>query len=192
MYSNFNDLELVRLNSLDDLGAFEEIYDRYAKKMFSYAFNVLGKKELCEDLVQNIFISLWTKRKDSKITQLSPYLFRAVKYQIFNQLRSQKITSEDVAKFNLADTAMNASKMMELDDLKRTLNDYVDTLPKRCRQIFKLSRYQNKSNKEISSELGISVQTVKNQISKALIYLRQNLHKEELLLWVIPLEPFIG
>ena len=147
---------------------------------------------MLQDLVQNIFISLWTKRKDSKITQLSPYLFRAVKYQIFNQLRSQKITSEDVAKFNLADTAMNASKMMELDDLKRTLNDYVDTLPKRCRQIFKLSRYQNKSNKEISSELGISVQTVKNQISKALIYLRQNLHKEELLLWVIPLEPFIG
>ena len=85
---------------------------------------------------------------------------------------------------------MDASEKMEYDELEKIIDGYVEKLPNRCRQIFLLSRYQHKSNREIAEELEISLQAVKNQISKALHLLRQNLHQtEEPVLYFILLFP---
>ncbi|MFK5973997.1 MAG: RNA polymerase sigma-70 factor [Flavobacteriaceae bacterium] len=180
MYKKYNDQELLRLLSLDKAEAFEEIYNRFAVNMFLYASNILKKKEVCEDIVQNIFVDLWSKREDLKITNLSSYLFRAVKYQVFNHFRNRKFTSENLIRLNIIDISIDISKKMEYDELEKIIDSYVDELPSRCKQIFLLSRYQHKSNKEIAEELEISLQAVKNQISKALNYIRRNLQQEEL------------
>lgn len=179
MYKKYDNHELVRLLSQDDAGAFEEIYNRYALNMFLYASNILNKKEVSEDIVQNIFIDFWEKRKDIKITNLPSYLFRAVKYQIFNHFRNRKFSTENLTRLNIIDISMDVSKKMEYDELEKIIDGYVDKLPNRCKQIFLLSRYQHKSNKEIAKELEISLQAVKNQISKALHLLRQNLQQAE-------------
>lgn len=71
---------------------------------------------------------------------------------------------------------------MEYDELEAVINGLIAQLPDRCKQIFILSRLKNKSNKEIAAELDISIQAVKNQISKALGILRAHLKKEEFLL----------
>jgi len=81
--------------------------------------------------------------------------------------------------------SVSASKKMEYHELEAAINASVTKLPKRCKEIFVLSRYQYKSNKEISEELQISNQAVKNQISKALIFIKKDLQKEEYLLYVM-------
>lgn len=176
---------LLERMALNDVKAFEEVYNRYSSKMLLYALNILKKKEICEDLIQNIFIDFWSKRKQQQITNLEGYLFRAVKFQIFNHFRNQKFPDQDLTQLNIIDLSINASKKMEYDELEQAIHASVVKLPRRCKLIFELSRYQHKSNKEISSELGISMQAVKNQISKALIFIRQNLQKEELILFFV-------
>lgn len=181
----YNDNELAKLICDGRMDAFEHIYNRYAGDMFLYAVNVLGKKEVCEDIVQNIFMNLWLKRDTIHITNLSGYLFRATKYQIFNHLRKKRISYEDLRRLDIIDISMNISNKIEYDELERAVRNCVTQLPKRCQQIFLLSRYQYKSNKEIAEELGISVQAVKNQISKALSLIRLSLQDDELVFFVL-------
>ena len=63
MYKKHDNCQLIKLLSQDDAGAFEEIYNRYALNMFLYASNILNKKEVCEDIVQNIFIDFLEQKK---------------------------------------------------------------------------------------------------------------------------------
>ena len=180
---NFSDTELLEKLSADDALAFEELYSRYSKRMFLYAINIFKKREACEDIVQNVFTDLWSKRKEANISNVRAYLFQSVKYQIFNQIRNQKISDEDLTRLNLIDASMDMSKRLELDELKQLINAEITKLPERCQQIFCLSRYEQKSNREIAMELDISIQAVKNQISKALKRIRQNLDPEAVVIY---------
>ena len=180
------DRELLKQMASDDpseLGAFEELYHRYSRGMFRYALNIVRKKEVCEDIVQEVFVDLWTKRKSQNITNIRAYLFQAVKYQVFNTLRNKKISDEDLTRLNIIDMSMNISGQLEFEELQDIIRKEVDKLPKRCQQIFVLSRFEHKTNKEIAAELDISIQAVKNQISKALKTIRQNLSLEEIVFY---------
>ncbi|WP_339712663.1 RNA polymerase sigma-70 factor [uncultured Kriegella sp.] len=169
---------LIGLQNSDN-NSFRAIYDKYSEDLFSYAMKVINNRTVCEDIIQDIFIALWSKRENTKISALKPYLFQAVKYQIFNHFRNTKFSNEDLTRLNIIDVSMNVSQKLEYSELETRIRNHVDKLPHRCRQIFVLSRYQHKSNKEIAKELDISVQAVKNQISKALAFLRSNLQLEE-------------
>ncbi|WP_194530377.1 RNA polymerase sigma-70 factor [Zobellia roscoffensis] len=173
------DSEFLKGVKEDDNSSFKAIYEKYSRDLFVYAYNIIKEKTVCEDIIQEVFISLWAKRKTTTITSLKPYLFQAVKFQIFNHFRNNKFSREDLTRLNIIDVSMNVSQKLEYSELDQIIRDHVAKLPKRCRHIFVLSRYHHKSNKEIADELEISVQAVKNQISKALAFLRNNLQLEE-------------
>lgn len=171
--------------ALDHTKAFEEIYNHYSKELFFYAFRILNENNVCEDVVQNVFLDLWVKRKTLRIENLKAYLYRCVKNQVLNKIRDRKISDEELTRINIIDLGMDSSGHIEFDDLEKILNQQVSALPTRCRQIFELSRFEHMSNKEIAEKLGISVQGVKNQISKALMRIRQQLMDEEIILALI-------
>lgn len=173
------DTVLLKAVEEGDNASFRAIYEKYARDLFHYAQNVINDKAVCEDIIQEVFVSLWSKRKTNRITSLKPYLFQAVKYQIFNHFRNNRFSKEDLTRLNIIDVSMNISQDLEYSELDQIIRNHVAKLPKRCRHIFVLSRYQHKTNKEIAEELEISVQAVKNQISKALAFLRNNLQVEE-------------
>src|SRR5690606_14541845 len=143
-------------------GAFQDIYNKYAKNLFVYAMSIFNHRETCEDILQNVFVHLWEKRNNN-ITHLKPYLYQAVKFQIIKTFRDTKITNSDIVRMNLVDTEQNASRKMEFKELESYIACLVLNLSPRCRQIFIMSRFENKSNMEISQELGLSIQSVKNQ-----------------------------
>ncbi|QTD36579.1 RNA polymerase sigma-70 factor [Polaribacter batillariae] len=178
MLKSLTDNELVNEITFGNTNAFKILHDKYAHSMFLYAYNVIKDKQICEDIVQNIFIDLWSKRKEIKITSVKSFLFRAVKYQIFNYFRDQKFNKEDVTRLNLIDISIDALKKMEYSELEIAVKNSVSKLPKRCKEIFELSRFENKSNKEIAEILNISIQGVKNQISKGLKHVKQDLKKQ--------------
>jgi|AntAceMinimDraft_11_1070367.scaffolds.fasta_scaffold47928_1 RNA polymerase sigma-70 factor (ECF subfamily) len=185
MLQNINDAELLHMLATDNVLAFEEIYKRYSKNMFLYAMRIFKKKEVCEDIVQNVFTDFWAKRKKVKITNLKSYLFQSVKFQIFNHIRNQKMSNEDLSRLEIIDISANLSQKMEFDELQRLINNQISRLPERCKLIFMLSRFEHKSNKAIASDLGISIQAVKNQISKAIKQIRRNLSSEEVVLYFL-------
>ncbi|MFD2099230.1 RNA polymerase sigma factor [Flagellimonas iocasae] len=178
-----NDQELLVRLKKDDVAAYEEIYSKYADRLFFYAMNIFKQQEICEDILQNVFIYLWEKRKELEITHLKAYLHQAVRFQILKVLRNQRFTQEDVTRLNLVDASLNASKKMEFDELEALVKSLVDNLSPRCREIFIMSRFEEKSNKQISVELGLSTQSVKNQISKALKSLREQVSPEQLVIY---------
>ena len=182
----------TKINTAIDLKAFEEIYQKYASRMLTYALQILKEKEVCEDIVQNIFIDFWSKRETNTVENLEGYLFRAVKFQIFKYFRDTKFSNEDLTRLNLVEVSVSASKVLEYQDLELAIKNSVDQLPSRCKEIFELSRFEHKTNQEIADLLGVSLQAVKNQISKALSAIRTDLKKEEhILLFVLFFSHFI-
>lgn len=152
--------------------AFRTIYDRYWSKLHHYALNVLDDRVVCEDIIQEVFVSLWQKKDSQKIENLSAYLFQSVKFQIFKHLRNGKIAQRHLERITLLQSHNDTEEQLIAKELEIELTKVIDRLPERCRQIFVLSRFEHLSNQEIALQLGLSVQTVKNQISKALASLR--------------------
>ncbi|MEM1321513.1 MAG: RNA polymerase sigma-70 factor [Bacteroidota bacterium] len=155
--------------------AFRLIYDRYWSKLYQYALNVLADPSVCEDIVQEVFVSLWQKSDRSEIDHLSSYLYQATKFQVFKHLRNGKISQRHLERITVLQTHNDTEEQLVAKELESEMIKLINRLPERCRQIFLLSRFEHRSNQEIALQLGLSVQTVKNQISKALIYLRQEI-----------------
>lgn len=175
--------DLTKIYTAIDVKAFEEIYQKYASRMLTYALQILKEKEVCEDIIQNIFIDFWSKRETNTVENLEGYLFRAVKFQIFKYFRDNKFSDADLTRLNLVEVSVSASKILEYQDLELAIKNSVDQLPSRCKEIFELSRFEHKTNQEIADLLGVSLQAVKNQISKALSAIRTDLKKEEHILF---------
>ena len=162
--------------NLNDESSLEQIFRQYWTKLYIYAFNVLGEREICEDIVQEIFVNLWTKRQDIQIYDLNSYLYQSVKYQIFNHFRRSKYEKELFKRFELINTEYKIDEIYEKKEMKVHIKNVVSRLPEQRRLIFQMSRYEGLSNREISENLNISLQTVKNQISESLKYIRKSLN----------------
>ena len=181
------DIDNNLLNRLrdDDEVAFAELYDRYWQQLFLYAYNVNHNKELCEEILQDVFLSLWGKRKSLLIhDSLRSYLFTSVRYQVFRFLKRKenKINWEALEKVDIGIYHSSPeSKMIDTENL-RQLENLVENLPSRCRQVFRLSREKQLSNKEISNQLNISQKTVENHMTKALFALKSALKTLSVLL----------
>jgi RNA polymerase sigma-70 factor (family 1) len=172
---------LPQSKKIDDIPSFKQIYRQYWSKLYIYAFNVLRERDLCEDIVQEVFIDLWAKRHEVRISNLHSYLYQSVKYQIFNHFRESKYKKQLLIKFDLIQTQYQIDESYEKQELKNQIKEVIYQLPEQRRIIFKMSRYEGLSNKEISEKLNISVQTVKNQISKSLKFIRLSLNSFYLL-----------
>jgi RNA polymerase sigma-70 factor (family 1) len=168
------DAKLLEMLRLDDRKAFEILYHKYSPKLYYAAYNLFRDKDVCEDLVQELFIDLWTKRNDLNITSLDWYLKVAIKNRVLMYIRTQRATL-DVSAIEVLAEKYSADSQLLQHDISRVLEDNVAQLPEKCRQIFTLSRKEYLSNKEIATRLGISIKTVENQMTIALRYLRTGL-----------------
>src|SRR6187551_1389727 len=88
-FKAYSDEGLLKLLRQQELGAFEEIYLRYWKKLYSAAYKRVQLREVSEELVQDIFTSLWANREILNVETLSAYLFSAIKYKVINHLEKE-------------------------------------------------------------------------------------------------------
>jgi len=183
----WTDEQLIELIQKDDQQAFELIYNRYSSKLYFSAWHLLHDTQVCEDLVQELFIHLWIKRHLLKVDTLRSYLYKAMRNKVLMYLRSGKAQLDVEALQKLAMQQGPDSHLLE-KEMYRALDQGIEQLPDKCRQIFYLSRKKQLSNKEISGLLNISMKTVENQITIALKRLRISL--EELLTITILLMAF--
>ncbi len=170
-YRERSDVELVELLKADDNRAFEEIYYRYWKKLFTIASNKLKCNYEAEEVVQDIFTMFWKRRNEIEITAtLSAYLAVSVKYSIIKKISKKKTHQKYTENVFYTKSHLDNStqEWLEFDELKAELYKAVAALPEKCRIVYRLSREEGLSQKQIASKLDISEKTVEAHIGKAI------------------------
>lgn len=169
-YKLYDDQHLVQLMRSDER-AFAEIYDRYWDKMLGVAYNRLGNLEEAEECVQDVLYKLWKLREDLDLVslELRSYLARAIRNQAFNIL--DRRYRERVKHGNYTPTEdiylLSPERELIIRELQQQIDDSINALPPQCQLVFKLSRQQGLSNKEIAETLNLSENTVKSHLKKA-------------------------
>jgi len=165
------DAKLLELIQQDNRDAFDQIYNRYWEKLFLYVAKVVRDSEEAQDIVQEVFVSLWERRqKLGTINSLSAYLFAASRYKglsyVKAHLHKNRYMDSIAAFFSCGDNSLD--EQQSVAELATFIDRQIEKLPSKMREIFILSRKENLSYKEISTRLQISDKTVKKQISNAL------------------------
>src|SRR5690606_32930605 len=177
---NYTDQQLTSLLKGGDHAAYAEIYHRYKKLLYVFALKRLDDEREVEDILHELFLSLWTKRAqfDEK-TLLAPYLYNAVRYQIINIFSKRKLATRYLDSFNQYQknefTAEETDHLIRHKELTALIEKEIAQLPKKMREIFLLSRETGYTRKEIAQQLGLSEETVKSHMFHALKILKTKL-----------------
>ncbi|GAB3252523.1 RNA polymerase sigma-70 factor [Larkinella harenae] len=177
-FSNLpKDTPTNRLNSLDP-ETFQAIYLRYWNDLFRVAARRLQSEEAAAEIVQDIFVELWERREKLNIDHLDRYLFTAVKYKVINYIRDALIRKkywdpgvEDLVSY----FDERAENNLAYEDLHKAVEEVLEHMPLKTREIFRLNRLEHKTVKEISEFLHIPERTVEYHITQSLRLLRSHL-----------------
>jgi RNA polymerase sigma-70 factor (family 1) len=188
-FKAYSDEGLLKLLKKQELGAFEEIYLRYWRKLYSAAYKRVQSRETAEEIVQDIFTSLWVNRHTVQIEILASYLITAVKYKVINHYEKE-MSRRHYATVQIQSELSSDNSTEEavlLNELNLALQREIQKLPPKRQQIFKMSREDHLSIKQVASNLGISEKTAENQLGKALKILKLNLKHFNLFMLAIAL-----
>lgn len=161
-----------RIARLDDQQAYRELYTSLYSYLFGFAKTIVQSRESAEEVVSDVFIKLWERRKElEKIENLKVYLYVATRNIAFNYLDKQKRNStnsiDDVeAEFTSID--FDPEQLLITADMLALIQKAIDQLPPKCKVIFKLAKEDGLKYREIAEVLSISVKTVENQLAIAL------------------------
>ncbi|TDQ11521.1 RNA polymerase sigma-70 factor [Pedobacter metabolipauper] len=168
-----SDEDLIRQLVDGDIAAFDLIYKKYSTALFQAANHLLRNKEVCEDLVHDLFVDLWMRREHHHIKTLKYYLYAAIRNRVLLYIRSAKATV-DVSAFEIIENHTAENTLIE-KEIRDIVNRELHHLSEKCREIYTLSRMEQRSHKEIADLKGISIKTVENHITIALKRLRPSL-----------------
>jgi RNA polymerase sigma-70 factor (ECF subfamily) len=178
MEQKVTDAQLLEQVKGSDVEAFRRLFERYQPILFRQVFFQTNKTDQAHDIVQQTFISVWEHRRSirSHLSFLA-YILRISRNLVYDAVKHQKIrdridvTLPPPAKSELDDPA----EALHLAVLQEKITSIINDLPRKCREIFLLSRFEGKTNQEIADSLQLSVRTVEHQISNALKVLRKHL-----------------
>lgn len=176
---------LLAALSRGDESALRQIFDRYYSLLLGNVYRIIPDEDSCQDLVQEVFVELWRKRAELDIhTSLQAYLRRAAVNRALNFLKTQRrVQLQEPDQWGAeADTSeTDIGRLEKQESLEAALHRAIGLLPEKCRMVFSLSRFEQMSHREIATQLGISVKTIENQITKAMKLLREVLvHSRDL------------
>jgi RNA polymerase sigma-70 factor (family 1) len=176
--TQISDHELWASIRLDDEVAFNILFKRYWIPLYKTAYQYLKDKESSEEVVHDVFLNIWGRRSELYILTFSSYMLSAIRYQIYNRMRAARLPliygDDHISSKNFSDYNLGENRIQE-EELQQEIQAFLQQLPKRCQEIFCMSRIEQLSNQEIALRLGISKRTVENQITAALKHLRHSL-----------------
>lgn len=161
----------------DDKNAFAEIFKRYSNKVFQLAIYYYHHEEEAEEIVQEVFLKIWIKRKSIQSAEaFSSFLYTTTKNMIFDSFKKEvkhKAYAEYLRKSNLHKQTENTQETIFYNDLEKIYSELLEELPSKRKQVFALSRKEGYSNQEIAEKLNISVKTVEEHIYQSLKFLKK-------------------
>ncbi|MBN8824508.1 MAG: RNA polymerase sigma-70 factor [Spirosoma sp.] len=163
----------------------ELLFRAYYRDLCSTAIRFVYSRQVTEDIVGEVFLAFWTNRTYEKITtSYRAYLFRSVRNRAYNYLKFELSRSRPLELFDESDpdSVQQPDHILQLDELRRQINEIIRTLPMQAQRVFIMSRFDGRSHAEIAQELQINHKTVESHITRALSSLRVLLRQEFCLL----------
>ncbi len=162
-----------------DLVAFEQLFRKFRPGLVAFATSIIGRSNDAEELVHDVFIAIWNREaNDLDPNGIKSYLFTSVKNRCLNFIKKSKLDVTDINDESpVFDANVNAHTSMVAKESEKRIHLLIDQLPKKCKQVFLMSRIYELSYKEIAEILEITPKTVENQISIALKFLKENFNK---------------
>ncbi len=156
--------------------ALEFLFKNYYPRLYGYAIRFVCDPDAVNDIIQECYIKLWEKHQELRIISVSSLLFAMVRNGCLNYLKHHHIVEQYKIEYLAkgeerlyhSDFSFDSDYKLLYDELEEQINLIIDKLPKRCRKVFLMSRFEGMKNKEIALELGISLTAVEKHIARAL------------------------
>ncbi len=169
------DLDLAGFLHQREERAFDEIYNRYWKMLYTSVYAVLRDSDQAKDIVQEIFVSLWSNAGNQPVSHLKAYLQQACRFQVYKHLKRRKNDNSFYDRLVKASSEIVSENAALEKDYRQQVTKVIATLPDIYRETFLLSREENLSYKQIAERLNISEKAVEKRMSKSLQYLRKTI-----------------
>lgn len=182
---NFRISRLVDSIAKSDRKAFGELFDLLWEPLFVFAKSLTMDENISKDIVQEVWIDLWKRRYSLNGKNIEAYLRTAVRNGCYKHFRSNKFNKVQLETIRSVGYENASTQIHDLEHTEETITKSLEKLPKRCQEIFKMSRIDEISNEEIANKLGISKRTVENQMSKALSAIRHTISISQIIFLII-------
>ncbi len=181
----YKEIELVKSLRKGDIDAFNQLYEKYNLKLFFFIRGYIGVKEDAEELIQEVFMTIWETRSRLKENlSFNAYIFTITYNAILKYYRNKDRRQKHTERYLLGIDMTSNTTMgnVESKDLHEQIEKIIKKLPGKRQSIFRLSREKGLNNKEIAKELGLSIRTVETQIYQALRFIKKQIKKRNLLI----------
>mgnify|MGYP000222895723 FL=1 len=173
MNASITDEKLIAAIGNDDYTSYNKLFVRYYSRLCCYVYRLLGEKEDAEDVVQDLFLTLWNNRKKIAIGEnVSGYLYKMARNLALNHIRT-RTNYKTVLENREEQLSYYEENPLETEEFRMALYDCINLLPGRCKEVLLLHRVKGLKQKEIADQLSISVKTIKNQIWASLQRLKK-------------------
>ena len=161
----------------ESIPAFERIFSLYHKRVYNFCRRLHQSSDDAKETVQRVFVALWEQRKQVVETKsIASYLFSIARYMVYQDFRQQVYKQAAFKHLILHSFDFNESTKDDVlyNELLTFLESIIERLPKRQREIFKLSRLSGLTYRQIADQMGITENTVDTQIRRAIQFIRDN------------------
>lgn len=171
--------ELLKSLKEGNEGAFLKIYEKYWYRVFAIAYKRLRKKAIAEELTQDLFLKLWEKREQLKLSKLENYLFVSIKNAVIDHINSGLVANKYMDYYTaFAEQNNNSTQnIVAYDELSEAIEKGLRKLPVKSQKVFKLSRLENWASDKIATHLNLSEKTVGYHLTKSLKFMRSYLRE---------------
>ncbi|WP_159018248.1 RNA polymerase sigma factor [Algibacter sp. L3A6] len=173
---SINNATLIKGLKKGSTAAYTQLVDLFHQKLCVYAYSLTHDHSTAEDIVQNVFVSIWQKREKLKDDfNLKNYLYKSIYNQFIDLYRKEKATIALEKKYIEALDTVVEDQDNNIENLISLVKQEIQNLPPKCKQTFILSRQEGLTNVEIAEYQNVSIKTVEAQITKAFSIIRKNI-----------------
>src|SRR5687768_8938620 len=159
----------------DGMAAFEALYKKYWYQLYCVAYKYTGSAPDSEELVQNLFEKIWRNRNNLEVKNWGAFLTISMRNMAVDFYRQQAVKDKFLQNYQTATATSDTENGIDQEQLLVLIENHLHELPEKTQTIFKLSRYEHKSVKEIAGHMQLTEKAVEYHITKSLKLLRQHL-----------------
>lgn len=174
-----SDIFVINALKQGDKKIFEQLYSSYYQKLCTFLLSYCQDRSIIEDVVQDVFLNLWAKRRNISIrTSLNAFLYKSAYNKLMDKYRHLKLKNEMLSSYYDTAVLLAAEKDHETSKTRiKMLHLCIGELPERCKAVFLMGKVRGLNYREISKELGISVKTIEGHIARAYRLLKECMDK---------------
>lgn len=186
VYNSLNDKALLDAIRQDDEKAFAALFDRYWNKAHVITYSKVRSRDVTEEIVQDIFITLWDKRASVNINNISSYLCTSIKNKAINYIEHNIVQKKywDYYKSFIPSSESSTEQLMDYNSLMEEIETGLNQLPEKNKKVFELNRLEGRSIPEIAKILDLSEKAIEYHLTKSLKQLKVYLKDFVLLIFL--------